>query len=423
MRDFLFMFSEDDKPCDSIPPSLLHAQGSFDAHCWMEDMVRLGSTSLPCHFTYPFFDDDNSSVSTRSSSSSSSSQSTIAADPLDLDELISFKSVPSFSIKTPAHELSDEIVALLLELPLEPASLTQTVAPHHIVDDSHILCVANAHQKPLDVPRNHDSLDFEKVFGVLLDSGCSVSCSGFKEDFHGQLAIGDFGHVNTADGKAKIEGFGMLRWDVLTVDGERRTVEVPGYCSPAVEMRLLSPQDYCRYHKLDDAYAHWHGSSSWMTLELKVCDNNDNDSLELVCAHIDPASRLLYLHAELGHHDLVDGKETHCHCSAHVASSVFDPRNINLTDAQKKLKLDHDRLGHLSMKLIQKLYQPEDIDQPDFDGHSTSGLPCLCTKDSAQLRLGSCSTSSHWHVNENSKSRHCGYHSCRQSQAWRLCLG
>ena len=61
-----------------------------------------------------------------------------------------------------------------------------------------------------------DVLDDDKTFAVLADTGCSVSTSGFPEDFHGQPAYGNFGTIKTADGEAKIEGFGMLRWDVIT---------------------------------------------------------------------------------------------------------------------------------------------------------------------------------------------------------------
>ena len=76
-------------------------------------------------------------------------------------------------------------------------------------------------------------------------------------------------------------------------------------------------------------------------------------------------------------------QEVRCHC--HVAS-LFDPRNFNLTTAQKNLKLDHDRLGHLSMQAIQRLYQPAEADKSDFDGVSVSSKPCIVAKDSAQLR-------------------------------------
>eukprot|EP00977_Amphora_coffeiformis_P016373 scaffold5066_cov173-Amphora_coffeaeformis.AAC.1 len=118
----------------------------------------------------------------------------------------------------------------------------------------------------------------------------------------------------------------------------------------AVPLRLLSPQDY---------------------------------SIETVLAHIAPDSRLPFLCAERGHHEVNESKETRCHC--HV-TSVYDVRNTNVLAAQKRLKLDHDRLGHLSMQLIQKLYQPEDQSMPDFDGHPTSGLPCLLARDFAKLK-------------------------------------
>ena len=42
-------------------------------------------------------------------------------------------------------------------------------------------------------------------------------------------------------------------------------------------------------------------------------------------------------------------------------------------------------MGHLSMRLIQKLYQPEDLSTMDFDGHPVSSAPCLVAKDAAQL--------------------------------------
>ena len=102
----------------------------------------------------------------------------------------------------------------------------------------------------------------------------------------------------------------------------------------------------------------------------------------MLCHH-DPQTRLPFLLAELGHHDISNKKETRCHC--HV-TSIFNVRNNNLSHAQKLLKLDHDRLGHLSMQLIQKLYQPEDLSSPDFDGVTTSSQPCLIAKDASQLR-------------------------------------
>ena len=84
-----------------------------------------------------------------------------------------------------------------------------------------------------------------------MDTGCSVSCSGYEEDFNGELVKGKFGNIATANGEANIEGFGMLRWKVISEDGLPSTIMVPGYFSPSIKMRILSPQDYCRYHDMD----------------------------------------------------------------------------------------------------------------------------------------------------------------------------
>ena len=45
-----------------------------------------------------------------------------------------------------------------------------------------------------------------RVFPVLIDTGCSVACTGFKEDFDGALVPGEFGNIKTANGTASIQG-------------------------------------------------------------------------------------------------------------------------------------------------------------------------------------------------------------------------
>ena len=357
------------------------------ARCWEEGLSKPFrptpdySEDFDNDPRYDSASDSDGSSTCDTASLSSNDDSTVAVEPPDGSitdsELLTFKSQSAWTLSTPIHHLSNALLKELLSLCPEKAYLTPTVTIRHDVSDSHLLRASgNKHKR-------EDFLDHSKIFGVLLDSGCSVSCSGFKEDFHGELALGDFGVVNTADGQAKIEGFGILRWDVISEEGHRRTIMVPGYYSPTVKMRLLSPQDYLRYHHFDPSEARFRGSSDWMSLEVKVNEDPSDFTTDNCCAQIDPATRLPFLHAELSHRDKVGNKEARCHCNV---ASIYDQRNINLTDAQKRLKLDHDRLGHLSMKLIQKLYQPEDLSSPDFDGHPTSGDPCLLAKDSAQLR-------------------------------------
>ena len=124
---------------------------------------------------------------------------------------------------------------------------------------------------------NQENLD--TLFLVLLDTGCSVACSGFESDFCGELARGNFGTIKTADGMAQIEGFGILHWTVTDVHGETLVLRIPGYYAPTVEMRLCSPQDYARYYEMDYDFTfsgNAHGMqmchedvimSNWLTIE------------------------------------------------------------------------------------------------------------------------------------------------------------
>ena len=363
--DDLFAHCETDPSHLSIPTGdLLSAYGTFMGESWMEEMAAQAS--------HPFNDPDlgldideifdsllqppsgDDDASTFSSSSSSSSS--------------------TMCLSTPIGELSDNVVSELLIRPTRLAKIAATASSNHLVDMEHILRASKAKNGC-----NCEQFDSQKVFPILIDTGCSVSCSGFVEDFHGEIAFGDFGHVKTADGLAKIEGFGILRWDTMTSDGNRIAILVPGYFSPTVQLRLLSPQDYCRYHHLSNNEPHYSGNSDWMHMHVK----DAADKLQEVVAVIDGGGRLPILVGELGHQDMKHLKEARCHC--HVAS-LFDPRNFNLTVAQKNLKLDHDRLGHLSMQAIQRLCQPAEADKPDFDGVPVSSKPCIVAKDPSQLR-------------------------------------
>ena len=118
--------------------------------------------------------------------------------------------------------------------------------------------------------------------------GCSVSCSGYAEDFNGKLAYGDFGILNMADGEAKIEGFGMHHYNIVTNQGKQCTLLVPGYLAPTVQMRLISPQDYAHYHHFPTDEYQFAGNAHWMFMYIKVDDNLE--TCEIAMANIDPGA-------------------------------------------------------------------------------------------------------------------------------------
>ena len=125
----------------SSSPHLLHAEGSFMAESWLEEMARVSKHTLP----YSTIDNDDESVPSlqdRCDNDTDSLTDALSDSDLDDDSLLespvlSFKSIPTISVRTPLSELPDEVVQALLELPLEPAELY--VAAHHQVDLSHFL--------------------------------------------------------------------------------------------------------------------------------------------------------------------------------------------------------------------------------------------------------------------------------------------
>ena len=107
---------------------------------------------------------------------------------------------------------------------------------------------------------------------ILIDMGCSVTCTGFKEAFAGQLVCGDFGSIKMANGAATIEEFSMAHWHTVTEEGEPVMVQVPAYYVPSIELQLFSPQDYSHYHKQDPHLMTMFGSQSWFMFHHESTD-------------------------------------------------------------------------------------------------------------------------------------------------------
>ena len=284
----------------------------------------------------------------------------------DVPSLIQFRSLVTYRV--PAAGISSTLDSCLQALPTRPTCLAAT-APIPFADD-HLLRTSRQRQEG-EMHGSSDAL----TFPILLDSGCSVSCSGFRDDFHGDLVLGNFGTITTANGEANIEGFGMIRWTVVTEDGHPFEFMVPGYFSPSIRMRIVSPQDYCRYHKLDSRKIQFGGNADWMHLNLK--DKEEKGKQPRVLSQIDSRTRLPFILGEpstWARPEIQATKTSSCGCHF---NSVYDPRNHNLSAAQKALLLDHCRLGHISMKAIQRLYRPREGLLPDFDGIPSPTKSCL----------------------------------------------
>ena len=227
-------------PSSPVEPHFAHEWESLLAH---EAMIR--------HFNGDFADfsdvdnDDSCLSETASVTSDGSSTDTIStttscvlsaplsiADDFD-DILISSKLVRILSMPSQSSpELEEALIHLdKKQVLLCPTSLN--AVSDAIPNLRHVLhptCASNQGEIP------------QELFAVLLDTGCSVACTAFVEDFCGQLAYGHFGSVKTADGLAEIQGFGMVHWETVDVNGKTILIKVPAYYVPTVDMRLLSPQ-------------------------------------------------------------------------------------------------------------------------------------------------------------------------------------
>jgi hypothetical protein len=181
-------------------------------------------------------------------------------------------------------------------------------------------------------------------FPILLDTGCSFAMTFDCSDFEGDPIYDDWGTVQTASTQMPLTAFGRISWDVGGEDGSSLTLRMPGFLVPGSNLRLISPQDYARHHRLPVTNDNFGGCSTSMWL-LHA------DGTHRVRANMEPSSNLPFL---IGRPSK-SPSESSCGCHA---TAVHSPLNINLSSAQKALLLDHERLGHLSFRRVQQLYRP-----------------------------------------------------------------
>ena len=375
-------------PSSPVEPHFAHEWESLLAH---EAMTR--------HFNGDFADfsdvdnDDSCLSETASVTSDGSSTDTIStttscvlsaplsiADDFD-DILISSKLVRILSMPSQSSpELEEALIHLdKKQVLLCPTSLN--AVSDAIPNLRHVLhptCASNQGEIP------------QELFAVLLDTGCSVACTAFVEDFCGQLAYGHFGSVKTADGLAEIQGFGMVHWETVDVNGKTVLIKVPAYYVPTVDMRLLSPQDYSRYHRLQGEVT-YHGNADTMYMSVKTSQDALDKDVTTVFAHMCLGSNLPFLSActyiappTIDATKPFSVRPQVSTASAMISQSVYDERNVNLTKAQQALKLDHDRLGHVGFRRLQNLYRLERT-RVEFDGATVVDPPCLVAQHKSML--------------------------------------
>ena len=383
---FDFLPFEEEDPTEFIKPSCLHLSGY--AKEWSKEHSHLDP------FADIGLDDDDSETASLTSASSSQGESWSDSSSLtgsweegELDPL-SFSSqgfyVPDDLADVYSYLSADSSFGDVLITPKYYANFAISDMP----DLQLLLRTAKA-----SAYRAEPGGPAPRIFPVLIDTGCSVATSGFVEDFGGVFVPGEFGQIKTANGLATIQGFGMVKWRTLTENGKEVTITVPAYYAPDIPLRLFSPQDYARYHKIgadspDPNRYTMLGSASWFAFE---CQDSKPSNPDVVVSNLDAESKLFFFYSETPAASLpvssaqpVSDSPSRCSCNN---VSVHHPKNANLTASQKQLLLDHYRLGHLRMSLIQTLYTcgpPNTPPTPRFIPEESACDPCLLSRERGQ---------------------------------------
>ena len=82
----------------------------------------------------------------------------------------------------------------------------------------------------------------EDVKPIIIDTGCSITASGFLEDFEPNTLKNASESLTGIGGKLKATKEGIMRFEVITEKGDVVTVRTRGMYLPDLKCRLFSPQ-------------------------------------------------------------------------------------------------------------------------------------------------------------------------------------
>ena len=175
---------------------------------------------------------------------------------------------------------------------------------------------------------------------VIVDTGCTVTASGDKTDFEpcSLMKLKDSWALEGIGGALKATHKGIIRYEVVTDDGNIEVLRMEGYYMPDLKCRLFSPQAYALYRKEHLGDHDWTYALNWAGSEFKFQDGNvvsikNDDRLKL------PIFRCF-----------ANATRT---AESLALTCVTDERNQNLTSLQKKLLQWHFKLGHVGFQNLQ----------------------------------------------------------------------
>ena len=230
----------------------------------------------------------------------------------------------------------------------------------------------------------------EASMPIVIDTGASRSISPHKSDFiefrSHQMDIG------TISSSSKVEGAGIVRWNVTDQNGVTSVIETAAYYIPSASIRLYSPQYHFREHcdgslRMDNVglllTLPAHRVKSALSSPFNAINNlpmmlpshhphftsamfSSCPSGDEIHAAVNKLSPILKDVPVVEHFDFLATRDT-------MEQLLLNgDQRANLSSAQLELRMIHNKMGHVHMKRIQKLVHHEKpLDSTQSEGDLT----------------------------------------------------
>ena len=226
-----------------------------------------------------------------------------------------------------------------------------------------------------------------KLSVIMLDSGASLACTPFEEDFEKLTLIK--GDEKVIKGIAKgltVKGVGLVPYALKANDGSDIVLLTKAYYVPEMPQRLVSPQSCCTIQGNPvkfSTFSSYQNKPGFARLEIYPKSENWHELTPLQSRHMPLHKRnnLPYLQVSTrqGRIDVAEALQ--------AASDITSESNSNLTSSQKELLQWHFRLGHTSFSQLQWLARVGKLPCRNPHGVSNCKIPvCASCQFGKQCR-------------------------------------
>jgi GAG-pre-integrase domain len=161
---------------------------------------------------------------------------------------------------------------------------------------------------------------------IVWDTGASVSLTYDSKDFVGEITTPpDNMQIKGITENAKVEGVGLVEWEIPTANGGTRLIKIRALYVPTARQRLLS---------ISDLLKHSPGETLTVNEEMAILSGIEGDATR---GRIEAKVQ--------------DNNVPMTYAKALMCTT--SPKNKNLTEPEKELNRWHNRLGHVSYQKIQ----------------------------------------------------------------------